>query len=78
MFHTKPKLKKILLRLNNADIEKIGAGVHPHVPNGKHGNLDTGYYVCQRDRERLPSPSEPQARGFTKAQLVFQERVLLA
>ena len=77
MFHTNPTLKIVVLRLNNADIEKVPAGVDPYVPKGKHGKLDTGYYVGQGDGETLlfasgkPSPSETQARGFTKAQLVF-------
>ena len=84
MFHTNPMLKTMVLRLNNAAIEKVHAGVDAYVPKGKHDKSDTGYYVGQGDGETLllargkPTPSETQARGFTKARLVFQERVLQA
>ena len=77
-------LKTVVLRLNNADIEKVPTGVDPYKPKGKHDKWDTGDYVGQGDGEtllfasgKLP-PSETQGRGFTKAQLVFQEHVLPA
>ena len=84
VFHANPTLKTVVLRLNNADIENHRAGVDPYIPKGKHDKSDTGYYVGQGDGDTLlfasgkPSPSEMQARGFTKAQLVYQERILPA
>ena len=40
VFHTNPTLKTVVLRLNNADIEKVRAGVDPYVPKGKHDKSD--------------------------------------
>ena len=74
---TNPMLKKVVLRLNDADIEKVRAGVDPYVPKGKHDKSDTGFYFGRGDGETLlfasgkPSPSEMQTRGFTTAKLVF-------
>ena len=67
----------MILRLNNADIQKVCARDDLSAPNGKHDKSDIGYHVDQGDGEMLlfasrkPLPSETQARGFTKAQLVF-------
>ena len=82
VFHTNPTLKRVVLRLNNAHIEKVHAGLDPYVPKGKHDKSCIGYCVGQADGETLlfasgkPSPSETQACGFTKAHLVFQGRLL--
>ena len=76
VFHTNPTLKTVVLRLNKFEIQKVRAWVDPYVPKGNHNKSDIGYYLDQGDGE--PLPSETQARGFTKAQLVFPERVLPA
>ena len=81
VFHTNPTLVN---RLDDVDIEKVHAAVDPYISKGKHDKSDTRYYVGQGDGDTLlfasgkPTPSETQARGFTKTQLVYQECVLPA
>ena len=50
VFHTNPTMKTVVLRLNNADIEKPRARVDPYVPKGKHSKPDNGYYVGAQGR----------------------------
>ena len=53
LFHTHPTFKTVLLRLKNAAIEKVCAGVDPYVPKGKHDKRDSVYYVGHGDRHTL-------------------------
>ena len=42
VFQTNPTLKAVVLKLNNADVEKIGARVGPYVPKGSMTNRTLG------------------------------------
>ena len=69
VFHTNAMLKTAVLRLNNAEIEKVWARVEPYIPKGKHNKSDTRYYGGQGDGDTLwfTSGKPSQSRRFTKA-----------